>query len=456
MTGFLQGSIFRSSFLLAFSGALLLAIASLSVIFTTPVPFDFPVSTLDVSRALEGKSFTEQGAPLVVRQSASPGIKAGRKDIVTSELAGSIARQLDVPADAILMAFADATGDYSQRQFDVARRKYEEQMLQAARLYRGDKRFNPLIFGSFRVALRLPNGDWRIVSRTPAQPRWQYNAIKGILIALLLMIPLAWWFSRKLAAPIHALGDSANRIGSGLHEAVKVEGPREVQQAATAMNQMQARIRAQINERAEMLAAIAHDLRTPLARLSFLLGDQSFSNRNKIDEEIAEMDRMIATAMDYVRSETVEPMRENIDLRLLLESIIDDFVDLGHAAMLHSGSSIIVSADPVMLRRILTNVIGNAVTYGNKARVKAHKEGDAAVIEVRDEGPGMSEDDILRAFDPYFRAEPSRNVRTGGVGLGLAIAKRGVEAHAGNIEIRNGQNGGLVVSIVIPRQYKQA
>jgi two-component system, OmpR family, sensor kinase len=449
MRRFLGGSIFRSSFLLAFSGAFFLSVGALAVVATTPPPFDFPVSTLDIVRAFERKPVASQGAPIVVRNVASPRFENDDSDIVRP-LSATIARQAGVPTASVRMAFTGSTAGFAQRQFDVARRRYATILGESARLYRNDARFSPLVFGSFNVAIQLPSGQWRIVSRSSTEPQWIYGFAKGMLIALLLMLPLTWWFSRKLAKPIALLGESANRIGSGRYEAVKVEGPKEVRQAATAMNQMQARIRTQINERAEMLAAIAHDLRTPLARLSFLLADQPLSNRNKVDEEIAEMDQMIGTTMDYVRNETVEPVREKIDLRSLLESIVDDFADRGHAAMLHSGRPITVSADLLMLRRVLTNVIGNAVTHGLKARVKAYEDGKMAIIEVRDKGPGMNDDDIAKAFEPFFRAERSRNRNTGGAGLGLAVARRGVEVHNGTISLRNHPEGGLLVSIMLP------
>jgi two-component system, OmpR family, sensor kinase len=449
MRRFLGGSIFRSSFLLAFSGAFFLAVGALAVVATTPVPFDFPASTLDVVRAFELKPVASQGAPLVVRDTVRPNFENDESDIAR-QISATIARQAGVPAAWVQMSFSSSPAGFAQEQFDVARRHYATVLAESARLYGADARFSPLIFGSFKVAIKMPDGQWRTVSRGSTNPQWFHGFAKGLLIALLLMLPLAWWFSRKLAEPIALLGDSANRIGSGRYEDVRVEGPKEVRQAATAMNQMQARIRTQINERAEMLAAIAHDLRTPLARLSFLLAEQPLSNRHKIEEEIAEMDQMIGTTMDYVRSETVEPVREKVDLRSLLESVVDDFVDRGHAAMLHSGPNITISADPLMLRRVLTNVIGNAVTHGLKARVKAYEDADMAIIEVRDEGPGMSDDDIAKAFEPFFRAERSRNRNTGGAGLGLAVAKRGVEVHNGKISLNNKKGGGLIVSIMLP------
>ncbi|OYU14974.1 MAG: hypothetical protein CFE37_07970 [Alphaproteobacteria bacterium PA4] len=449
MIRLISGSIFRSSFVLALSGAVLLACASLGVILTTPVPFDFPVITLDVARALTGQPYAQQGAPLQVEIRSAPGIAAG-EGAVAQVVAAAIARQAHVAPGKVLLELSGANEPLGPRQFDMARRSYEQEMLAAARLYRDDDRFSPLVFGSFRAAMQLPDGRWRVVSRTPSEPQWQYGVAKGILIALLLMIPLAWWFSRALAAPIHALGDSANRIGSGEDHPVRVAGPREVRQAAEALNMMQARIRRNANERAEMLAAIAHDLRTPLARLRFLLADQPLSNHPQVDREIVEMSRMLETTMDYVRGESVRPQRERLDLRLMIETIVDELIDQGCDARLEPGPACTITADPVLLRRVFANVIDNAVTHGGSARISLADEGSQVAIAIADDGPGMADADIARAFDPFFRAERSRNRETGGIGLGLAIAARGVAAHGGSITIGSNQPG-LIVRIGLPR-----
>ncbi|MDX2208863.1 MAG: HAMP domain-containing sensor histidine kinase [Sphingopyxis sp.] len=424
----------------------------MAVVATTAVPFDFPVTSLDVARALTGQPHAPQGAPIKVVTLSEPGFVA--EDSETARLVSrSIARQTNVNVADVRLRFGETTGDFAGRQLDVARRKYETDVLRSAAQYENDIRFSPLMFGKFRAAMRLPDGRWRVASRSPEVPRWYLNIAKGIFLALVLMLPLTWWFSRRLAAPISALGESANRIGDGAYEEVLVGGPREVQQAAHAMNQMQARIRSQINERTAMLAAIAHDLRTPLARLSFLLADQPITNRDKVAAEIAEMDAMIGSTMDFVSSETAQPVRVKVDLRALLESIVDDFTDRGSEAVLHAGEPSIISADPILLRRVLTNVIGNAVTHGKKAEVFLRADATAAQIEVADEGPGMSDADIARAFEPFFRAEQSRSRETGGVGLGLAIAKQGVDAHRGLIKIaRRMDQCGLVVQITLPQK----
>ncbi|MGL6289349.1 MAG: ATP-binding protein [Silanimonas sp.] len=448
-----NGSIFRASLLLALGGAGLLALASITVILSTAVPFDFPVATLDVARALRGEALAKQSAPLRIGTVDEAPFDVVRDDPVARVIAASIARQGDFAVERLRVSFGDFPDSAFQRRMDVARRAYEVQLMEAARVYGGDPRFSPLLFGRFRVALQLPDGRWRIVERTPSEPPWQYSMAKGIGTALLLITPLAWWGSRRLSRPIMALGDAARRIGAGSGEEVAVEGPVEVRQVAQAMNHMQARLRADLQDREQMLAAIAHDLRTPLARLAFLLAAEPIAQRERVDAEIAEMNGMIGTAMDFVRSASTPARRDRVDLVSLLQSVCDDWADRGHRAEFSSpgdGIAMIVDGDATLLKRVFDNLVGNAATHGRAAKVSARIDGATVVVDVRDEGPGMTEVDLARAFEPFFRAERSRNRDTGGVGLGLAIAKRGVESHGGHITLRNASEGGLIARVTLP------
>ncbi|MGL6290885.1 MAG: sensor histidine kinase, partial [Silanimonas sp.] len=287
---------------------------------------------------------------------------------------------------------------------------------------------------------------------TPSEPPWQYSMAKGIGTALLLITPLAWWGSRRLSRPIMALGDAARRIGAGSGEEVAVEGPVEVRQVAQAMNHMQARLRADLQDREQMLAAIAHDLRTPLARLAFLLAAEPLAKRERVDAEIAEMNGMIGTAMDFVRSASTPARRDRVDLVSLLQSVCDDWADRGHRAVFTAddGGTMVLDGDATLLKRVFDNLIGNAATHGRAATVSARIDGATVVVDVRDEGPGMADADLARAFEPFFRVERSRSRETGGVGLGLAIAKRGVESHGGHITLRNAIEGGLIARVTLP------
>lgn len=267
------GSIFRSSLLLAISSAFILAVASVAAVLTTPAPFDLPVSTLDVARALTGRPVVQKGAPLVFENGKPQEQQSGNQDAVSQAIATAIARQADMRSSAIQFSFQPDSYWMKAPPLYAARRKYELQLLETFELYRGDARFSPLIFGSFKASAQMPDGNWMTVSRTSDEPKWQYKAAVGILLVFLLIIPVAWLFSRRLSVPFREFGDAASRIGQGQFEEVAVSGPTEVRQAAFALNEMQARLKRYVTERTSMLAAIAHDLRTPLSHLKFLLND---------------------------------------------------------------------------------------------------------------------------------------------------------------------------------------
>jgi signal transduction histidine kinase len=451
MKGLFDGSIFRSSLLLALGGAALLAIGAIGVIVTTDPPIDFPVTTLEVIRALRGEPFARQGSPIRIGTVAEVPFEMAADDATAQIVAASIARQGGFDPARLRVSFSGFSDAAWQRSFDVARRTYEGQLVASAALYRDDPRFSPLLFGSFRVALALPDGRWRLLERTASGPKWQWGMARSVLVALLLILPLAWWSSRRLAKPIAELGEAARRIGAGSGEEVAVEGPGEVRQVAQAMNHMQSRIRADLREREQMLAAIAHDLRTPLARLAFLLAAEPIANRERVDAEVAEMNGMIGTAMDFVRGASTAMQRDRVELSSLLQSVCDDWADRGRRAVFADPADecIIVDGDAALLKRVFDNLIGNAATHGRGARVTLARVGSDVVVEVRDDGPGMTDADLARAFEPFFRAERSRSRDTGGVGLGLAIAKRGVETHGGRVTLENAPEGGLVARVAL-------
>lgn len=167
---------------------MLLALASLVVILSTNVPFDFPVITLDVARALQGQPYSRQGAPLKVEIRKAPGF-ANSDGELAQVITAAIARQAGIPPARMGLQLVSLHDVPAPRLFDMARRSYEQQILAAARLFGDDDRFSPLVFGSFRAGLQLPDVRWRVVSRQPSEARWQYGVALGIFIALLLMIP---------------------------------------------------------------------------------------------------------------------------------------------------------------------------------------------------------------------------------------------------------------------------
>lgn len=449
----MKGSIFRITLTLAVGGAIAAALASVLIVLISPVPFNFPVSTLEIARTLRGEPVAATREPLTTSVSATLPV-ARAEEPFENVLRRIIAQNTGVTPDRIHFRFRPAGGPFGDRPFDIARAEYQRRTTESFRVYGGDPRMSALVFGPFEAALRGADGRWHVV-RSSAQspgPQWQVGVVKLTALALLLILPIAWWFSRRLTRPIRAFADAADRIGRGGFEHVDVDGPAEIRVAANALNDMQARIERQIAERTALIGAIAHDLRAPLARLRFLLTKAEPALAGRAESEIEQMDRMVATTIDFVHGETAQLAIERLDLRALVESVVDDFRDQGAPVTLAPGAVVEVHADPLLLRRLFTNLVSNAVRYGDTAVLAVDGDGAQARVRIDDEGPGMSAEALARAFEPFYRAEPSRNRDTGGTGLGLAIVATIVRAHGGTVDLANRAERGLSITICLPRR----
>ena len=312
---------------------------------------------------------------------------------------------------------------------------------------------DPQLGEGFLAALRLNDGRWRILaSVTPEFPtEFQKQALLLFALGLLVLLPLAWIFAHALAAPIRRFADAARRLGSDANAPpLQRDGPAEMVAAIDAFNSMQARLNRLLQERSHMMGAIAHDLRTPLTRLAFRLDDLQTPLKEKVEADIHEMKLMISAALDFLRDRSLGAQRERLDLRLLVESVVDDQTDVGHDVKLEAGESMTIEGDPVALRRVVVNLVDNALKYGERARLRLRADGGECTIEIDDDGPGIPEPLQQRVFEPFFRAETSRNRDTGGIGLGLAAVRAIVLDHGGNISLRNRKDGGLRVAVGLP------
>ncbi len=317
------------------------------------------------------------------------------------------------------------------------------------------RRGDPLFFDA--VVAGLASGDgWRVV-HTPARPlvsEWQWRSILWFFTSLLLPLPLAWLFARRLSRPIRRFADAADRIGREAGAPpVPVEGPVELRRAAQAMNGMQARIAAYVQERTDMVAAIAHDLRTPLARIAFRIEGAPLEVREPVHADIAEMTAMISAAMDYARGVAARPERVMLPLGELLAGIAGAARETGRAVTFEPGgaASVAVTGDPVALRRLFQNLVDNALKFGGDALVTMRSEAGAVVVDVADRGPGLPAGMLEKVFEPFVRNDPSRNRTTGGVGLGLTIARGVALDHGASLTLANRDGGGgLVASVRLP------
>ncbi|WP_269533929.1 ATP-binding protein [Chitinimonas sp. BJYL2] len=273
----------------------------------------------------------------------------------------------------------------------------------------------------------------------------------GLGVQFLILAAAAWYGSRWLVRPIESLAQASAQLGDNLHSPPMPEtGPQEMRLAARTLNHMQRQIIDQLAERTRFLAAVSHDLRTPLTRIKLRI--EQLDNpelAQRLRDDVGEMSTMLDGTLDYLRGESREEAWQSLDLGALLQTLVDDAVEQGQQASLH-GDAPIILAQPGTLRRGLQNLINNAVRYGGDAEVSLSVQGERLCIEVRDHGPGIPEADLERVLEPFVRLESSRNRTSGGTGLGLSIARDAALRHGGELRLRNAPDGGLIARLCLP------
>jgi signal transduction histidine kinase len=278
------------------------------------------------------------------------------------------------------------------------------------------------------------------------------------VITFLFVLGAALWIASRLSQPLNDLTRAAAHVGSaGNPEEVIVRGPGDVRQTLEAFNAMSRRVSQLLGEKDVMLGALGHDLRTPLASLRIRLETmEPESERDKAVKTIEEASRLLEDILELARhgrsKEPVTPM----DVSVLVEDMVEDYSETGMPVSLASSQKAPVALRPVLFRRALRNLIDNAVTYGERARVSIQKVGNEALVRIEDDGPGMSEESLKSAADPFYRGDTSRNRTTGGAGLGLTLAVAIAKAHGGSIELENRKPQGLSATIRLPIITPQA
>jgi signal transduction histidine kinase len=261
------------------------------------------------------------------------------------------------------------------------------------------------------------------------------------------------WAARRVTAPLASLAAAAERLGRDMTAPPLEEtGTLETRQASRAFNDMQTRLRSLIENRTRLLAALSHDLRTPLTLLRLRAENvDNAQERDRMLSTIAEMDTMIGTTLKFARDEAATEARRATDLSALVQSIVDDMADAGMPATMQPAEPIVHECRPDALKRAIRNLLDNAVKYGKTAQAAIGATASGIEITVDDEGPGIPDPELSRVFEPFYRLEDSRSRETGGVGLGLAIAQSIVHAHGGEIRLANRAEGGLTARITLPR-----
>ncbi len=280
-----------------------------------------------------------------------------------------------------------------------------------------------------------------------------YRAV--IVLFFFSIAGLAYLVARMTTRPLKRLAVAAQELGNDINRPpLDVSGASEIRQASTAFNAMQARIRQYIFQRTQMLAAITHDLQTPLTRMRLRLEKVADADlQERLIGDLSAMQAMVREGLELARSMDTTETMQMLDLDSLLDSVCDDAADASQAVTLSGRSGMAILGRPLDLRRCLGNLIDNAVKYGREAGVTVDRVNGAARIRVRDSGPGIPPAEQARVFDPFYRVETSRSRESGGTGLGLTIARNIAEQHGGSIALSNHPEGGLEVTLMLPEYY---
>ncbi|MBL8538324.1 MAG: HAMP domain-containing protein [Hyphomonadaceae bacterium] len=301
-----------------------------------------------------------------------------------------------------------------------------------------------ILMAGFEVSAQLPDGRWLVMrqGRNWAEIGWIARAAGIIGGTLLLLSLLAIFFTRRLTRPIRAFSDAVQAVGvDPQSEPVREEGPLELRGAARAVNTMQARLRALIADRTKTLAAVAHDMRTPLMRLRLAAENVAPEQRDRMAKEIGEVEALVASFIAFARDDPAEEARVRLDLAAILQSIADDHAESGRQVSFVGPDRLIVTGQSLGLKRLFANLVENALKYGGCARIVLRAEEGAAIVEVEDDGPGVPAEQRESVFEPFVRLNGDG---AAGAGLGLPAARSIARAHGGDVVILDAAAGARV------------
>ncbi len=310
------------------------------------------------------------------------------------------------------------------------------------------------LFG-FQVQVQLKSGEWLIIHRpVPPDMQSRYEKLLSYLVILVISIALLSFIAvRYVTRPLGLLANAADDLGRDIQSPPLDEhGPTEVRRAAHAFNTMQLRLRRYIEDRGEILAAVSHDLKTPITRLRLraeMLTDEQL--QQKINHDLDDMEQMVNATLDFMRGTESSEKPVPVDIMAMLEALRDDMVDLGSKVELEQIELKPYRGRPLLLKRCFTNLIENAVRYAGEANIRVEQGKEQLLIIIADKGPGIPEAERERVFKPFVRGEASRSRDTGGTGLGLSIARNIARAHGGELTLRSGKDGvGLEAVVSLP------
>ena len=308
--------------------------------------------------------------------------------------------------------------------------------------------------GLFTVSVKVSDAIWfnARVQLTLDEPTGQFPTVLWLTLVSVIIGGVALWGVRRAIGPLSVFAFAAERLGVDVNaEPLSEEGPSEVRRAARAFNTMQTRVKRFIQDRTHMLAAISHDLRTPITRLrlraEFVEDDRE---RERMLSDLAEMESMISATLAFARDDAANEPVSYIDVAAVLASLWGYQEAAGNKVTYTGPDSFELLARPIALKRAVNNIVDNAVKYGHCAHVTFQPADEEVRIIIEDEGPGIDDRDRERVFEPFTRLERSRSRETGGTGLGLTISRNAVRSMGGDLVLMNRPEGGLLIKITLP------
>lgn len=304
------------------------------------------------------------------------------------------------------------------------------------------------------VAIELPDGDWLLASPGRPSPRWLQHLFKlsGMALLIVAVAGLSVWTARSFLQPLTKLSQAAERLGRE-REPTPIEGMTIPEYAAIAhkFNEMQVRLKRFVDDRTQQLAAISHDLRTPLTRMRLFAEYVDDAHRERLLGEIAQMETMISGCLAFAGEDASLEPHQTVDLASLLISLCDDVADAGGDALYDGPDHAYLPCQPIAMRRAFANLIDNGWRYGDRVRVSLQETESALRVTVIDAGPGIAPEQYEHAFAPFRRLDEARARNAGGSGLGLSIARSVIRGHGGDIALAPGVQGGLQVRVELPK-----
>jgi signal transduction histidine kinase len=302
------------------------------------------------------------------------------------------------------------------------------------------------------MEVALPDGQRMSINVSALSATSRFGILQLLGVILFAAVIVALWTGRRLAGPIREFAHAAERLGVDLAAPpLALRGPQELRTTIQAFNRMQDRLRRFLEDRTQMLAAISHDLRAPLARLRLraeLVADGE--QQRKMFDDLEAMNAMIDSTLAFARDDARQEPRRLVDLGVLVGDVCEDVADAGGAVSYMGPRGVDVSCRPTLLRRAVANLVDNAIKYGHAARVQIVREIDRVLIVVDDEGPGIPPEENEKVFAPFYRLESARDPGKAGVGLGLSVARTVAREHGGDVRLSNRDKGGLSALIELP------